>query len=98
MIMKCESCFHKKVCVHYQDYKTEAYAYMGVSFSPDKCEDYINSDNIMVVKIGKWIRDSFIEGMFAKSHCSICGYETYKRSEVEVCPCCSSKMTGIIQK
>lgn len=40
--MKCNNCFHKKVCGRYQDYKTETYAYMGVNFDSNKCEDYVD--------------------------------------------------------
>lgn len=40
--MKCDSCFHKKVCRHYSNYKTETYAYMGISFKPDECKDYVD--------------------------------------------------------
>lgn len=39
---KCESCFHKKVCSDYSDYKTDTLAYMGVSFEPEKCKDYVD--------------------------------------------------------
>lgn len=40
--MKCDSCLHKSVCVHYSNIKSGTYAYMRVNFDPNKdCNDYI---------------------------------------------------------
>lgn len=53
-MMKCENCFHKEVCSDYNDYQTDTLAYMGVSFEPDKCKNYIdvsdrdNLQNLMI--------------------------------------------------
>lgn len=90
--MKCDSCFHKPVCIHYENKIDERYGYTSYNFDPDECGNYINSENVMIVNIGVWVRDSFVQGAFTKSHCSICGYETHDRSKV--CPRCTAKMTG----
>lgn len=43
--MICDTCSHKKVCSHYNDIRTEAYAYMGVRFDPEAdCQEYISSN------------------------------------------------------
>lgn len=91
--MKCDTCFHKPVCHHYSDIKTDTYAYMGVRFNPDECENYVNVDDVSHVKYGHWIVEWNVH------ECSKCGqcfeYEGYMghMDFFNYCPNCGAKMT-----
>lgn len=41
-MQKCDNCFHKSICKHYESINNGDYAYMRVNFNPDECKDYFS--------------------------------------------------------
>lgn len=39
--MKCDSCFHKKICTHFIDIKNGTYGAMRYDFDTEACGDYV---------------------------------------------------------
>lgn len=48
---RCEDCIHGKVCLHKANIISDTYAYMGIKFDTESCEDFIPTVDVVPSKI-----------------------------------------------
>ena len=82
--MTCKDCFHNVTCVYRNN----------LHHAESHCEDFINKENVVEVKHGRWVErsDKGIIGVLRCPYeCNICGrVETFKEPYCN----CGAKMKG----
>lgn len=68
--MKCDSCFHKKICDHFINIKNGTYGAMRCDFDTEACGDYIAAD---VTPVVHGHNDNLQYSEYDEFRCSACG-------------------------
>lgn len=94
--MKCDSCLHKQICKHYENIKSETYAYMNIKFNPDEdCKGYVSTTADTDI-CGEWIERGFGEFYCGSYECSNCGKYSLilcgRAEKDHYCSWCGAKM------